>query len=36
MAGGFAGYLQYGILMVTSLHIWLGGMLGVLLTLIKK
>lgn len=36
MAGGFAGYLQYAILMATSLHIWLGGILGVLLTFIKK
>lgn len=36
MAGGVKGYLQFGLLMATSMHIWLGGVLGVVLTFLKK
>lgn len=36
MAGGVRGYLQFAFLMVTSLHIWLGGVLGVVLSFLKR
>jgi pimeloyl-ACP methyl ester carboxylesterase len=36
MAGGLVGYLQYAALMVTSIPIWFGGLLGLFLSFIQR
>ncbi len=36
MAGGAVGYLQYALLILTSIHIWFGGVLGLVLSFVQR
>ena len=36
MAGGLVGYVQWALLMITSLHIWALAVVGLLLSFLKR
>ncbi len=36
MAGGAVGYLQYALLILTSIHIWFGGVLGLVASFVQR